>query len=96
MDFDFRLNFNELNFVYLQQDKITLTEIVSVYHGDKTTCVWHALNKDKQLNYYIIGFSDKYRFLEIFLRVDGEEVVFVEVNLVKRCQIIVNRFFNKL
>ena len=78
---------------------ISLKEIQYVYHGRFDETVWEPLPKyDRNgiLYFYLIGFSNKFRFLQIVIACDGDTVYFTDVKVADNLNEIREDFFNKL
>jgi|GEM_PF-3479529 len=98
---DFKLNFSLLSAVQLQKEGVNFTEIIEVFNGDDSKTVWHSVsNFDKnEINYYLIGFSSKKRFLQVHFNVGkepGEDTIYFTGVRVSGLEEIKNDFFKIL
>jgi len=87
---DFNLNFSFLSATDLQKEKISHREITGVYRGDFNT-IWKTVPmyaNDGNVYYYLIGFSSKKRFLQLFIGCDGNTVYFFQVKVADLPEII--------
>ena len=95
---DFNFNFSALSATDLQQDKISHHEIVVVYQGDSSVTIWEAVPmypEEDLIYYYLIGFSDKKRFLQLLIGCDGKTIFFLQAKVANLPEIIED-FFKKL
>ena len=94
---DFKLNFSKLFADDLQKNKISHSEITHVYEGDAQHTAWEPVSmQDPAIYYYLIGFSNKHRFLQILLHCDGIEIYFLQVKVADDIVVIIQDFFKKL
>lgn len=95
---DFKLNFSALLAGDLQKEKVNHREIISVYQGDSDATIWEAVStysQEDMIYYYLIGFSSKKRFLQLFIGCDGETIYFFQAKVADLPE-VVEDFFKKL
>jgi hypothetical protein len=82
-------NFNKLSAVELQKNKITHAEIVSAH--DNKNAIWYSISGFplNECYYFFIGFTQKFRFLLVYLNYDQEDntIVFHQIKIVDEKQI---------
>lgn len=67
--FEFEWDFSYLSAVELSKERITISEIKSVYLN-KHSVLRDISDNDNKYLYYNIGFSEKKRFIKIFFEID--------------------------
>lgn len=82
-------NFNQLSAVELQKFKITHAEIISAHNNNNT--IWYPFYEFplNEYYYFFIGFSEKFRFLLVYLNYDQQDnsIVFHQTKIANEKQI---------
>ncbi len=69
-DFEFEWDFSQLSAIELSKERITLSEIKSVYSNNYSE-VYNMPNLDDNYHFHIIGFSNQKRFLNIYAKISN-------------------------
>ena len=82
-------NFSKLNAIELQEFKITHSEIISVHENSNS--IWYPITglPLNECYYFFIGFTQKSRFLLVYLNYDNnnDKIVFHKIKLANEEQI---------
>lgn len=78
-NFEFEWDFSEISAVELSKERITLSEIKSV-QSNKYAEFINMVDTEDNFHLYIVGFSEKKRFLNIYTRIsDCIQPKYIEV-----------------
>ena len=83
----------------IEMGDINLKEIKFVFDGNLSQTIWdtlHSYDNGDLRYYYLIGFSNEYRFIQIVIASDGDTVYFIQVKVADNLNEIREDFFNKL